>query len=75
MSSDIFTDGEGNSRLLRGVTLYSGSPLLAGLAAQVGFEVVWIKMEHGPAGFERVEVRHDLSGRPRYALGCQPERR
>ena len=37
------------------MTLYSGSPLLAGLAAQVGFEVVWIKMEHGPAGFERVE--------------------
>lgn len=55
MSSDLFIDGEGNHRLLRGVTIYSGSPLLAGLAARVGFEVVWIEMEHGPAGFERVE--------------------
>lgn len=55
MNRDPFLDEHGNPRRLRGVTIYSGSPLLAGLAAKVGFEVVWIEMEHGPASFERVE--------------------
>jgi 2-keto-3-deoxy-L-rhamnonate aldolase RhmA len=35
--------------------VYSGSPRLAELAARVGFETVWIEMEHGPAHFEQVE--------------------
>ena len=55
MNRDPFLDDKGQPRRLRGVTIYSGSPLLAGLAAKAGFEVVWIEMEHGPASFERVE--------------------
>jgi 2-keto-3-deoxy-L-rhamnonate aldolase RhmA len=55
MNRDPFLDEHGKPRRLRGVTIYSGSPLLAGLAARVGFEVVWIEMEHGPASFESVE--------------------
>jgi 2-keto-3-deoxy-L-rhamnonate aldolase RhmA len=52
---DVFTDAEGRPRRIRGVTINSGSTLLVGLAAQVGFEAIWIEVEHGPAGFERIE--------------------
>ena len=52
---DVFIDAEGKPRRVRGVTVNSGSTLLVGLAAQVGFEVIWIEVEHGPAGFERIE--------------------
>ena len=52
---DVFLDAAGKSRRVRGVTVNSGSTLLVGLAAQVGFEVIWIEMEHGPIGFERIE--------------------
>ena len=27
-----------------------------GLAAQIGFEAIWIEVEHGPVGFERIET-------------------
>ncbi|HWP40100.1 MAG TPA: aldolase/citrate lyase family protein [Tepidisphaeraceae bacterium] len=36
--------------------VYSGSPRLAELAARVGFETVWIEMEHGPADYSVVET-------------------
>jgi 4-hydroxy-2-oxoheptanedioate aldolase len=49
--ADIFD----NSRRLRGVCVYSGSTRLAEMAAMMGFETIWIEMEHGPAGFEQVE--------------------
>ncbi len=29
--------------------------MLVSLAAQIGFEAIWIEMEHGPSGFERIE--------------------
>ena len=53
---DVFLDSEGNPRRIRGVTVNSASPLLVSLAAQVGFEAVWIESEHGPVGFERAET-------------------
>src|SRR5436309_2401754 len=47
----IFSDREGQPRVLRGVTLYSGAPRLAELAGRIGFETVWIEMEHGPTDY------------------------
>lgn len=52
----IFRDGSGNPRILRGVSIYSGSTRLAELAAKIGYETIWIEMEHGPADFEHVEA-------------------
>jgi len=51
----IFTDRGGQPRVLRGVAIYSGAPRLAELGARVGFEAVWIEMEHGPVDFDQVE--------------------
>ena len=52
---DVFVDANGQPRRVRGVTVNSGSPLLVRLAAQIGWESIWIELEHGPADFERVE--------------------
>ncbi|HTL29177.1 MAG TPA: aldolase/citrate lyase family protein [Tepidisphaeraceae bacterium] len=43
------------SRRVRGVCVLSGSTRLAEMAARIGFDTVWIEMEHGPAGFDQVE--------------------
>jgi 4-hydroxy-2-oxoheptanedioate aldolase len=56
MEKDIFKDEQGRARVLRGVTIYSNSTWLAELAGRVGFETAWIEMEHGAAGFEKVET-------------------
>jgi len=53
---DLFHDSEGRPRILRGVSIYSNATRLAEMAARVGFETVWIEMEHGPADFEQVEA-------------------
>jgi 4-hydroxy-2-oxoheptanedioate aldolase len=52
---DIFRDESGQPRILRGVAVYSGATRLAEMAARIGFETVWIEMEHGPADFGQVE--------------------
>ena len=52
---DIFSDASGQPRILRGVAVYSGATRLAEMAARVGFESIWIEMEHGPADFGHVE--------------------
>jgi 2-keto-3-deoxy-L-rhamnonate aldolase RhmA len=48
---DIFCDQHGEQRIVRGAAIYSGAPRLAELAARIGFETVWIEMEHGPTDF------------------------
>ena len=53
---EVFLESNGRPRRVRGVTVNSASPLLVSLAAQIGFEAIWIEMEHGPTGFERVET-------------------
>jgi 2-keto-3-deoxy-L-rhamnonate aldolase RhmA len=53
---DIFNDASERPRLLRGVAVYSGATRLAEMAARIGFETVWIEMEHGPADYEQVEA-------------------
>ena len=52
---DIFLDRQARPRILRGVAVYSGAVKLAEMAALIGFETVWIEMEHGPAEFTQVE--------------------
>jgi 4-hydroxy-2-oxoheptanedioate aldolase len=52
---DPFLDANGRPRVVRGLTMYAASPRLAELAGRVGFETVWIEMEHGPSGFDEVE--------------------
>lgn len=54
--NDIFTDGQGRPRVLRGVTIISGATRLAELAGRIGFETVWIDVEHGPPSFSEVEA-------------------
>ncbi len=54
-ATDAFFDAAGNPRTLRGVSVYSNSTRLAEMAARIGFETVWVEMEHGPAGFAEVE--------------------
>lgn len=54
--ADIFRDASGDPKILRGVAIYSGSTRLAEFAAKIGFETVWIEMEHGPVDFDRVEA-------------------
>jgi 2-keto-3-deoxy-L-rhamnonate aldolase RhmA len=52
---DIFLDPFGRPRILRGVAVYSGATRIAEMAARIGFETIWIEMEHGPADFSQVE--------------------
>lgn len=56
LAHDLFLDAGGRPRIVRGVAVYSGSPRLAELAIRVGFETVWIEMEHGPTDFAAAEV-------------------
>jgi 2-keto-3-deoxy-L-rhamnonate aldolase RhmA len=52
---DLFTTAEGKPRVLRGVAIASGSTRIAEMAARLGFDAIWIEMEHGPADFNQVE--------------------
>jgi 2-keto-3-deoxy-L-rhamnonate aldolase RhmA len=52
---DLFRAKGGERRILRGSAIYSGAPRLAELAIRVGFETVWIEMEHGPTDFALAE--------------------
>jgi len=54
-NTNIFEDTQGRPKVVRGVTLYSGSTWMAEMADRIGFETVWIEMEHGPAGYDKVE--------------------
>ncbi len=54
--NDPFLNASGNPRRVRGVAVYSGATRLAEMAARIGFETVWIEMEHGPPDFDRVEM-------------------
>jgi 2-keto-3-deoxy-L-rhamnonate aldolase RhmA len=56
VSTDPFRDLEGQPRLVWGVTVYSGSARLAELAARIGFEAVWIELEHSPTTWTQAEA-------------------
>lgn len=56
MDADPFRNAAGQPLLVRGVTVYSGSARLAELAARVGFETVWIELEHSPSSWNQAEA-------------------
>ena len=56
LPDDPFLDGQGRPRVVRGVTVISNSPRVAELAGRVGFEAVWIEVEHGTVSFSEVET-------------------
>lgn len=55
-SHGLFHDAAGRARVLRGVAIYSNATRLAEMAARIGFDTIWIEMEHGPADFNQVEA-------------------
>jgi 4-hydroxy-2-oxoheptanedioate aldolase len=54
--NDPFKGEDHQRRILKGVTIISGSARLVELAGQIGFDTVWIELEHGPASFSEVEI-------------------
>jgi 2-keto-3-deoxy-L-rhamnonate aldolase RhmA len=52
-----FFDSDNQPRVLRGVSILSGSTRLTELAGYLGFETVWIEVEHGPISFSEVEAQ------------------
>ena len=59
---DLFTDENGKARILAGVSIISGSTRFAELAGRVGFDVVWIDMEH---------ASYDLAGAEAMCVACE----
>ena len=51
-----FEDASGRPRRVWGVAVYSASPRVAELACRVGYDAVWIEMEHGPTDFRLAEA-------------------
>jgi 2-keto-3-deoxy-L-rhamnonate aldolase RhmA len=56
LNKDPFRAVDGKPRLVRGVTVYSGSARLAELAARAGFEAVWVELEHSPSSWNQAEA-------------------
>ncbi len=56
MPADLFTDANGQPRVLIGCAIGSGSTRLAELAGMVGFDVVWIEMEHASSDIGLAEA-------------------
>jgi len=52
---DVFTSPDGRPRLLWGVQVVTSAPQLAELAIRIGFDTVWIEMEHASTSFETAE--------------------
>lgn len=55
-NQDPFVAADGTARRLRGVAVVTGSPKIAEMAGRLGFEAVWIEVEHGGASYSEVEA-------------------
>lgn len=55
MTTDIFTDDSGKPKILFGCSINSGSTRAAELAGSLGFDVIWIEMEHTSADLRLAE--------------------
>jgi len=52
----LFTDETGRPRVLIGCGISSGGPRMAEVAARIGFDVVWMEMEHATADLATTEA-------------------
>ncbi len=53
---DPFLTADGQPRTVRGITLAANAPRIAELAGRIGFDTVWIDLEHGTASFSEVDT-------------------
>ena len=53
---DIFLDEQGQPRILLGTAVNSGSPRTVELAGRMGFDTVWIEMDHASADLSAAEA-------------------
>lgn len=53
---DPFLSAAGHPNCVVGVALYNGSARLAELAGRVGFDTVWIELEHSPTDWNQAEA-------------------
>jgi len=53
---DPFLDDRGTPRRLRGAAILSGSAKIVEMAGRLGFDTVWLEMEHGGATFSEIEL-------------------
>ncbi len=53
---DPFMDASGNPKVVRGTTVPSNSTRIAEVAGMVGFDTVWLDLEHGTASFTEIEL-------------------
>lgn len=53
---DPFLDAAGRPRALRGAAIITGATKVAEMAGRIGFDTVWIEVEHGGASFSEVET-------------------
>ena len=53
---DPFLDADGSPRTLKGAAILSASPHVAEMAGLLGFDTVWIDVEHGGPSFHDVEA-------------------
>ena len=53
---DPFVDENGKSRIVRGAAIQTYAPRAAELACMLGFETIWIDVEHGPVSYTEVET-------------------
>jgi 4-hydroxy-2-oxoheptanedioate aldolase len=49
-------DANGKHRVLRGVSVSSGSERIVEFAGQIGFDAAWLDLEHGSTNFARIEM-------------------
>ncbi len=55
MQTPFWTSPDDFSRTLKGAACVTGSPKIAEMAGLIGFDMVWIEVEHGGASYNDVE--------------------